>query len=257
MQISMEKEFNKPFVSSVGKDESSRLWIQAEKVSEGKIKMKILMRSAEKAWTAELTDATASKYYTQYSLSAKDYWNAILSELLSPSENFSISVRNEEFVVEKLGSNQIRLVYAKVDVEEAPFLQCLLSMTETLLETQTELRKSNKRLEKKIVDVTEDKVILQEQLEKFTEDAVTKEELLLSNFLAVLNAKKEKIQRLQDEIEGKGEDDGSPAENEYDAETDVDEGQDTPPKDQPSSSSRPEKARKTDLRDNFDDVMDL
>jgi len=101
---------------------------------------------------------------------------------------------------------------------QAPYAESMAGLLETLMESHTSLKKDTKNLKNSLDNVTQgmiqhynklvkakielwhslDREVLQETLQKFTDESVIKEETLLTNFLALLNAKKKEIKRLQE-----------------------------------------------------------
>ncbi|CAB3371353.1 Hypothetical predicted protein [Cloeon dipterum] len=242
------------FVTQLGVD--SNLWIQGTKVEDRKLDLTIVDHANQLAWNGELSDLVAKDFYHQYGLTAEDYWKTILTQLQTPSENFLFTVREDKFYIEKVGLNQVKLTYAKLQLQKKDLKEALISTTMALLDIQNKLRSKNELLETSIADVNRDLSVLSEQFEKVTDDTIVKEELLLSNFLDLLNAKKEKILQLQSELTDKGSVEPGSGDSVYDDDTEVDEENEEPTA-TASSAMGTKRSKKTDVSDNFDDVMDL
>lgn len=175
------------------------LWVEW---NPGSFRILLLLNGS--AWNGHASDDHIQQLSQLLKLSVKDYMNESKSALSTHggSTDYTYVVEDGQFVWKKLDQcSKVRMKYGYIQLEKTPYHEAAEIVLDSLLQQCSDLKREVLGLQKTNITAKRERAVLMEKLVKYKEEKLEMERQLTGQFLAVLNAKKEHIQQLEDRLQ--------------------------------------------------------
>jgi len=174
------------------------LWVEWHPCS-----FRILILGNGSAWNGHASDDHVQQFSRLLQLSVEDYMNETKSALSTygGSTDYTYLVKDGQFVWKKLDQcSRVRMKYGYIQLEETVYHEAAEVMLDCLLQHCSNLKTEVVNLQTNNTAAKRERTVLMEKLVQYKTEKLEMEKQLSGQFLAVLNAKKEYIQQLEERL---------------------------------------------------------
>lgn len=174
------------------------LWVEWHPCS-----LRIVILGNGCAWNGHASEDHVRQFSRLLQLSVEDYMNETKSALSTNggSTDYTYLVKDGQFVWKKLDQcSRVRMKYGYIQLEETVYHEAAEIMLDSLLQQYSNLKMEIVNLQTTNTAAKRERAVLMEKLVQYKAEKLEMEQQLTGRFLAVLNAKKEYIQQLEERL---------------------------------------------------------